>query len=97
MTDWSPLRQAGIYIKDMLAPTCTRPPPPTTHNMSEHRPNTSPSPEGYGPAIVPADARPTTDFNPAPPSETVQPTKVSTPHQQGTIYTYDEEVVCTSF
>ncbi|RPD57440.1 hypothetical protein L226DRAFT_512321 [Lentinus tigrinus ALCF2SS1-7] len=50
--------------------------------MSEHRPNTSPPPEGHGPAVVPNDARPTTDFQPAPPSETVQPTAVGTPPQQ---------------
>ena len=61
--------------------------------MSEHRPTTSPPPEGHGPAIVPTDARPTTDFHPAPPSETVQPTEVSTPPQQGMIGTYEEEVV----
>ncbi|KAI0698313.1 hypothetical protein C8T65DRAFT_660887 [Cerioporus squamosus] len=49
---------------------------------SEYRHNTSPAHEGHGPAVVPNDARPTTDFHPDPPSETVAPTQVTTPPQQ---------------
>ncbi len=56
-------------------------------SSSEHHSNTSPALEGHGPAALSNDARPTTDsdagFHPAPPSETVQPTEVTTPTQQG--------------
>ncbi|TFK83283.1 hypothetical protein K466DRAFT_589859 [Polyporus arcularius HHB13444] len=55
-------------------------------SSSEHHSNPSPALEGNGPAALSNDARPTTDsdagFHPAPPSETVQPTEVTTPTQQ---------------
>ncbi|KAI0740750.1 hypothetical protein C8Q76DRAFT_201802 [Earliella scabrosa] len=52
-------------------------------SSNEFRPNTSPALDGRAATVgAPHDGRPTTDFHPAPPSETVAPTEVATPTQQ---------------
>ncbi|TBU26771.1 hypothetical protein BD311DRAFT_761861 [Dichomitus squalens] len=59
-----------------------------SYDNTQRRPNTSPPPEGHqattGSMNLNNDGlnRPTTDFIPVPPSETVQPTQVTTPTQQ---------------
>ena len=60
-----------------------------SYDNTQRRPNTSPPPEGRQATTGSMDLnndglnRPTTDFVPDPPSETVQPTQVTTPAQQG--------------
>ena len=52
-------------------------------SITDARTSTSPAPEAR-PAAVSSDAQgPKSDFQPAPPSETVEPTTVTTPPQQG--------------